>query len=236
MRLKLEGHVEWVRKMAAKVGVPETLRILAEERGVQVTLSALQRAVYGHTYTQIGGALPSPARRSTRKRSDMLNEEEVNEVRREYFRGERIPEIAERYRISTSYVSMLGRFEARADVQPTQEIQELRKLGRPKRRSSGGSGKNLKRFWIGEANPQSKLREIDVIAIRCIRSIPTGTTIALGKAYGTSVSAVILTAQGKRWPHVKRRELRAAEVRQLPQVVQEMYRRARKALKQQKGV
>lgn len=69
-----------------------------------------------------------------------------------------------------------------------------------------------------------------------LRSIPTGTTIALGKAYGTSVSAVILTAQGKRWPHVKRRELRAAEVRQLPQVVQEMYRRARKALKQQKGV
>jgi transposase-like protein len=186
-----------------------TCRELAERLGVSER--AVQACVYGHTYSDLPGALKSPKRTRQRRRSDRLSAEEVMQIRAEYAEGRStVREIADRHGISSSYVVRLGRGTARTDLPGGTRDR------RPARPNGGAA--SVRR---GEKHPNARLDALCVIGIRALaRKGVQYATIA--DIFDTTPENICMIARMHRWRHVPDIPLTPTALKHLPPLAAEL--------------
>ncbi len=149
-----------------------------------VSRTCAVNAIHGRTWSQVIGAVPLPAKSSTKR----LRPETVQDIRRRYEEGrERLREIGDRYGLSAQAVSRIGRRRARTDV--------------PDRPGAAASPRD--RVPRGERSNFARLssREVEVIR-RLVTSLGTSHYPAIAEAFDTSRSNVSMIANGRRWRHL----------------------------------
>jgi hypothetical protein len=176
-----------------------------------VSAKAVQACVYGQTYGHIPGALPSPKQRRRPGRPTPLSAQDVEQIRAEYAAGELTTlEIAQKFSITKSYVSRIGRGFARTDVPG--EI----KGDRPKR---------PRRLHFtpprGEKHPNAKLDALCIVGIRTLvgKRVPTAK---IAEIFGTTPENVSMISNRKRWKHVPDMTLTPTATRFLPPAAVEL--------------
>lgn len=203
----LASHVTYCREQVRR-GLA-TCRQLAEELGV--TERAVQACVYGRTYAHIPGALPSPKRKRRRQRTTPLTEAEVLQIREEYAAGVlSIEEIAEKHKISRSYVVQLGRGTARKEIPGgTLNRKPVRRVD-PKQAARRG-----------ERHPNARLDALCVIGIRELARL--GVEHArIADVFGTTPENVCMIARRHRWRHVPDMPLTPTALKHLPPAAVEL--------------
>lgn len=203
----LAEHVSYCREQVRRRRA--TCRQLADELGVSER--AVQACVYGHTYANIPGALPSPKRRRRPKRQTPLTEEEVRGIREEYAAAKKtVREIAEEYGVSPSYVVLVGRGDARKDVPGgTRDRRPVRRI--PPEQAARR----------GERHPNARLDALCVIAIRNLeaRGIPHAT---IADIFDTTPENVCMIARRRRWRHVPDTPITPTALKHLPPLAVEL--------------
>ncbi len=203
----LAEHVSYCREQVRRRRA--TCRELADELGVSER--AIQACVYGHTYSDIEGALPSPKRRRKRKRQTPLTEEEVRGIRADYAAGkETVREIAEKYEVSPSYVVLIGRGDARTDVPGgTRDRRPVRRI--PPEQAARR----------GERHPNARLDALCVIAIRTLesRGVPHAR---IAEIFDTTPENVCMIARRRRWRHVPDTPITPTALEHLPPMAVEL--------------
>ncbi len=112
-----------------------------------------------------------------------LEDKAVKAIRRGYARGERARDLAMRYdrNVSTIYRIVVGR-----NYRDVPGAIALRPPGAPP----------------GSRHGRAKLREIDIVKIRELRTKQRLTLQAIADAFGVSSSLIARIAQGTLWSHV----------------------------------
>jgi DNA-binding CsgD family transcriptional regulator len=203
----LASHVTYCREQVRR-GLA-TCRQLAEELGV--TERAVQACVYGRTYAHIPGALPSPKRKRRRQRTTPLTEAEVLQIREEYAAGVlSIEEIAEKHKISRSYVVQLGRGTARKEIPGgTLNRKPVRRVD-PKQAARRG-----------ERHPNARLDALCVVGIRELARL--GVEHArIADVFGTTPENVCMISRRHRWRHVPDMPLTPTALKHLPPAAVEL--------------
>lgn len=212
----LADHVAYCREEVRRGRA--TCRELAERLGV--TERAVQACVYGRTYAELPGALPTRQRRErVRKRTSPLTEAEVRAIRAEYVAAEApVREIAAKYGVSPSYVVLIGRGKARTDVP-----------------GGGGDRRRVVRrvdpkqaARRGERHPNARLDALCVVGIRELVRLGVGHA-AIADVFGTTPENVCMIARRRRWAHVPEVPLTPAALKHLPPAAVELLESRRSA-------